>query len=285
VTSASLPFDSLENEYLRVDYLTTTGPRIIGLHARGVKGNLFAETPDAHWPTPHGEYYLRGGHRLWIAPENPFYMSAEDQVNVCRENDTIILRSDIDAVGLEKEISFCLDKNRVRLKHRITWHGAEPVELAPWAITQLRLGSMAILPQLNADGIQPNRNIVLWPYSKVNDKRLKLDDDLIMLHGQSDEQPFKIGNTNRHGWLACLLGDALFIKRFAVDRTQTYPDLGCNVEAYVKDVCIELETLGPLRTLVPKESVTHDETWEVIVGNYPVTLEQARTIGTQLSLK
>ena len=31
--------------------------------------NLLAETPDIFWPTPDGDYYLRGGHRLWHAPE------------------------------------------------------------------------------------------------------------------------------------------------------------------------------------------------------------------------
>jgi hypothetical protein len=285
MATSSLPFASIENEFLRVDYLTTTGPRIIGLHAKGVEGNLFAETPDAHWPTPHGEYYLRGGHRLWIAPEDPFYTYPEDHVNVCAEKDTVTLRSGIDASGLEKEIAFCLDENRVILTHRVTWHGKEPIKLAPWAITQLRLGGMAILPQANSDGLQPNRNLVLWPYSQVNDERLQLHDDVMLIHGRVAEQAFKIGNNNLHGWVACLLGKALFVKRFNVDDTQRYPDMGCNVEVYVKDVCIELETLGPLTTLEPEESVTHDETWEVTTVEYSTTLENARKISKQLSLK
>ena len=285
MAASSLPFASVENEFLRVDYLTTTGPRIIGLHAKGVEGNLFAETPDSHWPTPHGEYYLRGGHRLWIAPENPFYTHPEDQVTVCTEKDTVILRSGIDVTGLEKEISFRLEENRVRLGHRVTWHGNEPVKLAPWAITQLRLGGMAILPQANSDGLQPNRNIVFWPYSKVNDERLTLHDDLLLIDAHAAEQAFKIGNNNVHGWIACLIGKALFVKRFSVEDMRDYPDLGCNVEVYVKDVCIELETLGPLAILKPKESVTHTEIWEVAAVGYSATLENARRISKQLSLK
>jgi hypothetical protein len=285
IATSPLPFASIENEYLRVDYLTTAGPRITGLHAKGVDGNLFAETPDAHWPTPHGEYYLHGGHRLWVAPEDPFYMYPEDQVTIRAENDRVTLKGGIDPLGLEKEISFCLDENRVLLRHQVTWHGKEPIELAAWAITQLRLGGMAILPQPTAAGLQPNRKVVFWPYSKVGDARLKLYDDLILLHGQAAEQAFKTGNNNQHGWIACLLGQAIFVKRFTVDDTQNYPDMGCNVEAYVKDVCLELETLGPLRTLKPSESVTHEEIWEVIVGEYPATLERARSIGKQLSLK
>lgn len=197
----------------------------------------------------------------------------------------MVLRSGIDAAGLEKEISFHLNENCVTLKHRVTWRGKEPIELAPWAITQLRFGGMAVLPQSDSDGLQPNRSLVFWPYSQVNDERFELYDDLILIHGCEDEQAFKIGNYNLHGWVACLLGKALFVKRFSVDETQRYPDMDCNVEAYVKDSCIELETLGPLTMLKPREFVTLEETWEVTMGEYLPTLENARTISEQLSLK
>lgn len=283
MSASPLPFASLENDFLRVDYLTTTGPRLIGLYARGVAGNLLAETPEVHWPTPHGEYYLRGGHRLWIAPEDAFYICPEGDVEVSARGSQVTLRSGSDASGLEKEISFRLDQNRVALTHRVTWHGKQPLELAPWSITQLRLGGMAILPLSSAEGLLPNRNLVLWPYARMNDERVAWHDDVILLHGRAAEQAFKIGNYNSHGWLACLWDKVLFVKRFATDRTCTYPDMGSNVEAYVKDVCLELEVLGPLTFLKPKESITLEETWEVSTGEYAATLEEARRISKQFS--
>jgi len=283
--TSPLPSASIENEFLRVAYLTTTGPRITGLYAKGVEGNLLAETPDVHFPTPQGEYYLRGGHRLWTAPENPFYTCPEENLKVITENDTVILRSGVDAAGLEKEISFYLDENCVVLTHRVTWHGQEPIELAPWGITQLRLGGAAILPQSCSDGLLPNRNLVFWPYSQVNDPRLELHDDLILIHGRAAEQAFKLGSYNSHGWIACLFDNALFVKRFSVEQISKQPDMGCNVEVYVRDICIELETLGHLRTLKPKESATHTETWEVTAGASSTMLEDARIISRQLSLK
>jgi hypothetical protein len=281
--ASPLPFASLENEFLRVDYLTTTGPRIIGLYAKGVKGNLFAETPDVHWTTPHGEFYLRGGHRLWTAPENSFYHCPEDNLKVIAKKDNITLRGGVDASGLEKEISFHLEQNRVVLNHRVTWHGKEPLELAPWGITQLQLGGMAILPLSAAEGLQPNRNLVLWPYSQIRDERLELHDDLVLICGRTSEQALKIGNYNSHGWIAYLADNALFVKRFSVEHARSYPDMGCNVEAYVRDVCLELEALGPLSLLKPGELVTHAEIWEVSIVNYSSTLEDARTIGRQLT--
>lgn len=276
------PFESLENEFLRVDYLIDLGPRIIGLYAKGLEGNIFAVTPDAHWPTPHGEYYLHGGHRLWTSPENPFYMCPEDNVSIKREGNRITLQSSADASGLEKAISFQLEGNRVALTHRVAWHGSEPVELAPWAITQVRLGGMAILPQSSIDtGLLPNRNLVLWPYSRVRDERFKLHDDWILVQGRSDSVAFKVGNYNPYGWIAYALEEVLFTKRFSTNPVNRYPDMGCNVECYVKDTSVELETLGALTTLQPQEALTYEETWEVTIGKYPATLETALAISRQ----
>src|SRR5512136_2160898 len=64
-----LPTRSLENDQLRVDYLLEAGPRLVRLILAGSTENLLAEVPHVHWPTPWGEYYLRGGHRVAIAPE------------------------------------------------------------------------------------------------------------------------------------------------------------------------------------------------------------------------
>ena len=282
--SSSIPFASIENEFLRVDYLTTLGPRIIGLYAKKAGVEFFAKTPDVHWSTPHGEYYLHGGHRLWTAPEDPFYTCPEDDVSVVVENDKVILRSRVDASCLEKEISFHLNENHVTLMHRVTWHGSDQIELAPWAITQMCLGGMAILPQSRSAGLLPNRNIVLWPYSQVDDERLELHDDVILVHGRAAEEAFKIGSYNSQGWIAYAMEHALFVKRFSVNPTNRYPDMGCNVEAYVKDSCVELETLGPLTSLEPQAHTTFEETWEVHPGEYPARLDTARTICEHLSL-
>jgi len=283
MSESRLQFKSIENEYLRVEYLTTTGPRITGLYAKGVEGNLFAETPDVHWTVPHGEFYLRGGHRLWKAPEDSFFNCPEEDLTVIEGAD-VTLRSPVDVSGLEKEIAFRLDGNRVHLSHRITWHGDSPLELAPWTITQLRLDSLGILPMQGIAGSAsaPNRSIVIWPYTSLKDERLELHDDFILVHGKPRDVSLKVGGLNTHGWMACALGDALFVKRFTVEDGM-FPDMNCNMESYVKDVCIELELLSTLRTLEKGETAVMDETWEVIVGEFPANLETARIIGGLLS--
>lgn len=282
MSESRLPSASLENEFLRLEYLTTTGPRIIGLYAKGATGNLLAETPDLHWATPHGEFYLRGGHRLWTAPEDSFYTCPEDGLHVLEKDGSVILTGDVDAAGLEKEIAIHLDGRCVHLSQKVTWHGNTPIMLAPWGITQLRLGGVGILPlPVNTNGLTPNRNFVLWPYSQIHDERLELQDDMILVYGKAAEQTLKIGNRNSHGWIACALGDALFVKRFEVV-DGNFPDMGCNVEAYVRDMYIELETLGTLKTLKRNESTTLNEMWEVVVGEYPTNLDTACIIGGRL---
>jgi hypothetical protein len=197
------------------------------------------------------------------------------------------LRSGADASGLQKEIAFCLDANRVFLTHLITWHGPEPIELAPWTITQLQLGGVAILPQSGAAaGSAPTRNFALWPYATIADQRLELHDDLILVHGATDQKVFKVGSYNPSGWAAYLLDRALFIKRFPVGEFRALPDMGSNVEVFVwNSAYLELETLGTLISLNPGESVTFEETWEVIPGEYPITYETARAISQQLSVR
>ena len=190
----SHPFASIENDALRLDYLTTVGPRLIGLYSKQTGMELLVETPDIHWPTPHGEYYLYGGHRIWKAPEDSFYNCPEDNVTVVNENHRVTLRNNVDASGLQKEISFCLDENRVLLTHQITWHGSEPIELAPWTITQLPLGGVAILPQSGLTaGSMPTRNFALWPYATIDDPRLELHDNLVLVYGSADQRYFKAG--------------------------------------------------------------------------------------------
>ncbi|MCE9645926.1 MAG: DUF4380 domain-containing protein [Chloroflexi bacterium] len=284
MTASAPPFSSLENEFLRLDYLTTIGPCIIGLYVQGTKANLLAETPGVHWPTPHGEYVLYGGHRLWVAPEDPFYTVPEGGIRITGDKNKVVLAGCVDAAGLEKEITVRLDENRVHLAHRITWHGSQSIECAAWGITQLRRAGMAVLPLGSSEGLAPDRNVVFWPYSQFRDPRFELHDDMILLHGQAAEPAFKVGCFNKYGWIACTVENTLFVKRFPVLTASNYPDRGCNVEAYVKDSYLELETLGPLERLDPNQSLIHEETWEVITDTlYPATIEAARAISARLA--
>jgi len=53
-----LPTGILENDHIRLEYLTNAGPRIVRLSLHSGP-NMLAELPDAHVETPLGPFYFR----------------------------------------------------------------------------------------------------------------------------------------------------------------------------------------------------------------------------------
>lgn len=278
-----LPTRSLDNGRLRLEFLAAAGPRIVRLFLNGRPGNLLAETPDLAWETPYGVYYLRGGHRLWHAPESAGRSSIPDNEGLIVEElaGGVRLSQPVEVgTGIQKTLDIQLRPGRavVSLHHYLRNDGLWPVHLAPWAITQLPPEGLVILPQqvgpLDPDGLRPNRHLVFWPYTRTADSRLCWDDDYLFIRAQALTAPLKIGYLNRHGWLGYLWQDVFFKKRFTPLPGQVHPDWDCNTEVYANHRYVELETLGPLRCLEPGETVHHTEEWEVWGG-----VETPRTLG------
>ncbi len=267
-----LPTGQLANEALAVEFLWEAGPRLVRLSLAGSADNLLAETPSLGWETPHGHFSLRGGHRLWAAPETAARTSIPDDSGVVVEPlpGGVRLAGPTEApTGIRKSIELRLvaGQPRLTLIHILTNTGTAPVELAPWAITMLRPGGVAILPQptepIDADGLQPNRSLVLWPRTRWDDRRLRLGERFWFVENQPSGAASKFGTFNRSGWLGYRWETVLFVKRFEPQPGADYPDMGCNAEVYVCDKYLELESLGPLSMLAPGSSVAHTETWEL----------------------
>jgi hypothetical protein len=269
------PVGVLQNEFLRLEYLVQAGPRIVRLSLSGNTENLLAETPDVNWETPYGVYHLFGGHRLWYAPEKAGLTSLPDdsgvQIDPLDHGVRLVGACEVTG-GLVKTLDVRLQTGKpgVEILHYLTNHGDEPLELAPWAITQLPLGGQAILPQpsqpVDSAGVQPNRLLVLWPYTRWCDPRLRLGDEMIIVDGISLREKFKIGYHNRHGWAGYLRHGIFFGKRFDIHGQDGYADSGCNLEVYCDHRFLELETLGPLCTLAPGETAKHKEEWIILPG-------------------
>jgi hypothetical protein len=256
---------------LELDCLASGGPRIVGLRYRG-SPNLLARAPEEAIPTPYGEYHYIGGHRLWYAPEAMPRSYVPDDTGATLQElpDGLVLQGAPEApTGIQKTIQVRLhpERSEVSLTHTLANQGLWEVELAPWAITMFRLGGVAILPikggEPNPNELLPDRRISLWPYSRANDPRLRLEDGFIAVRGLPGQPLFKIGAFDPAGWAAYWLDGVLFRKSFAPQPGADYPDFGCNAEVYTDSHFIELESLGPLTRLAPGESVTYDEKWEL----------------------
>jgi len=259
----------LANGTLIVDVLAAAGPRIIGLR-HDDSGNLLAETPETGWETAFGAYELFGGHRLWVAPEDPDRVAVPDSEGLGVEwlVDGVRLSGAVEpATGCVRSMEIRLDPSRpsMTVLHRLLNSGPNPLDVAIWPITQLPLGGMALLPQRRAVAehrTRPNRNLVLWPYSSWDDPRLHVLDGLVAVDAVAGAE-LKVGCLDDTGWVAFVRDGIALVRRFEPEPSEPHPDLGCNVEVYCGPAYLELEVVGPIRLLRPGASATLLERWEV----------------------
>jgi len=248
------------------------GPRIIHLSLAGGL-NFMKNYPDQMGKSGEQAWQIRGGHRLWFAPEDPVATYFPDNGPVAVEDlpkGGVRLRPAPETSnGLQKEMDIVLDKRRPRLRitHRIINIGAEPVKLAPWALTVMAPGGTAIigLPPRGShpQDLLPNQTLTLWPYTDLADTRLALGTRAILLEHRPNTKPFKLGLLNPQGWAAYALGGSLFVKRFACKPRRIYPDMNCNTELFTSSDMLEVESLGPLVRLAPGKKVEHREDWQL----------------------
>jgi hypothetical protein len=256
---------------------TEYGPRIMR-YARPGASNILGElSPALHGKvTPFGEpWHIYGGHRLWYAPEDATrsYYPDNRPVHVGITAPTVTLTQDIEAhTLLEKAIAVTLaDRGTaVTVDHRITNRGASAIELAPWALTVMTQGGRGIFRHADfaphPQALAPARSLVLWPYTRMNDPRWTWGDRLFVLHQDpSRREAQKVGFYDDRGWMAYERGGNIFVKQHE-PRTGPHADSGCNTQTFANDAFLELESLGPLRALVPGAAVTHREVWSLHDG-------------------
>ncbi|HSJ54526.1 MAG TPA: hypothetical protein VLC52_12365 [Anaerolineae bacterium] len=265
----------LSNGALALWVTREVGPRIIGLAPAG-EGNLLAELPEFRVQFPSMPVFsFRGGHRLWYGPEDARRTYQPDDAPVAVE----AVEGGVRAVqpveaetGIQKSMTIVLagDEPHVVIDHALENRGTEPVALAPWAITQLRPGGVAILPQatgpVDEHGLLPNRHLVLWPYTRLDAPHVTWGEGLLLLDTAQVTGPFKVGFPNPAGWLAYAVGETLFVKHAPYHPGAEYLDQGSSSECYCNPRFLELETLGPYTRLAPGEVVEHREVWDVYTG-------------------
>ncbi len=253
---------------------TAVGPRVSSLRAlTGRAGNLFLEFP-ANEQRYHG-FYLRGGHRLWHAPEDIVrtYQPDDEPLEVKRLPNGVALRQPVERLtGLQKGIRVeVLGERTVKVTHTLTNRGLWPVECAAWALTMLRPGGYGVLPLLpkgdHARGdLLPTYALVPWTFTDLSLPVWQLRRDFIGIEVARAKQAQKLGITNYPGWSAYWVKGTTLVKFSPVMAGASYPDLGSCFEVFTNGAMIELETLGPLVKLAPGRTSTHVEFWGVLDG-------------------
>jgi hypothetical protein len=256
------------------------GPRIISFKFKDGL-NVFKEFEDQAGRSGESEWMIRGGHRLWTAPEDTTRTYALDNSSITYHKlggGIRLVSGDDKTHGIRKEIEIHLANqgSQVNLTHRITNIRSSATELAPWALSVMAPGGTEIIPlpakkphpgsvknASAANDFGPNQLWVLWPYTDLSDPRWKFDAQFIYLSQRPSADPTKLGLIHRPGKVGYLNGKTLFIKSFEYRAGKRYPDGGVNYETFTNGDMLELESLGPLETIEPGQFVEHRETWEL----------------------
>jgi hypothetical protein len=247
------------------------GPRVMRYGFAGGQ-NFFKEFAGQMGKTGEAAWQPRGGHRVWIAPEDivKSYAPDNDPVAIEIQGGEIVCTGPVEALtGMEKKITVKMAPTGpgVELLHEVRNAGSEPYYLAPWILTMCAQGGTGIhgFPPrgTHPEMLEPTNPLVMWAFTHLDDPRWRLSRKYLVLRQDSNNSnPQKLGTYNRHTWGAYLLNGELFVKRSeAFAAPAAYPDFGCTFEMFTNADFLELETLGPLTTLAPGESVSHTERW------------------------
>jgi hypothetical protein len=265
----------ITNNIVDLTVTADVGPRIIR-YGFCEKENEMCEIESTRGMTGGEEWRIYGGHRLWHSPESQPRTYEPDNFPIQWQKIPGGIRTVQDIEQLthmkkEMEIVLSPDGSMVQILHRIVNKGLWPVELSVWSISAMASGGKEVIPLAAQDtGLLPNRNIAVWPYSKLNDPRVKFGEKYIVLtHDPGLQQPFKLGVSNENGWAAYFNNNHLFIKHYIHDRNASYPDFGVSYESYMNDFMLEMETLSPLVLLKPDGNAEHIEKWQLF-DNVPM---------------
>ncbi|MGA2413693.1 MAG: hypothetical protein ABSF59_04555 [Candidatus Sulfotelmatobacter sp.] len=271
----------LSNGHVELVVTGDVGPRIIFYGLCRGENQLHGVAEDSG-KTGGSEFRLYGGHRLWVSPEvERTYYPDNAPVAVSQHGNQLRFTAPREELppgtNLRKEldIELAATGSQVQITHRIMNDDTKSTTLAPWSPTMLAAGGRAILPlspriAMDKDHYHSVGIFALWSFTDLADPRWRLGTSYIQLW--QDAKPkcrFREqmgGIYNSAGWGAYFRKGYLFVKRAPVVGGARYPDFGCNFEVFSNSDFLELETLGPLVELQPRETVEHVENWWLFAG-------------------
>jgi len=274
----------MSNGMLELYLVTDVGPRVIDLRPAGGE-NIFFVFEEQLGKSGEPTLQLRGGWRLWIAPERfeTTWLPDNEPCEVHRtsENSILVVSPPQKPAGIQKIVSLTIypDQPRVRVVQKVRNISQRPLTYAIWSLSMMRPGGKAIAPldQLDPSELAAIRAVNLWSYAEMTDPRYYWGEKLVIVDqskvppppegqkGRRDDES-KIGIFTRQGWVAYFLDGNLYIKRFPYLPGATYPDNNSTVEIYSCHRFIECENLGPLSTFGPGEEIELTEDWYLFTG-------------------
>lgn len=261
----------IEHKDVCLSVTLDVGPRIISLSRKGSKDIMFHDLQDeVHKEIGHiygGDkvWHLYGGHRIWVSPEDEstYYPDNYPVTYVVKDNVITFTPKVWEVVNLQPvlELEF-LSSGSIIVRMSITNIGVSDRKLALWGLSVLRNGGVLEVPLSKKNtGYLANRNLVIWHYTDIKDKRLEIHNDKIVLRGDAKAKgPLKVGTLVENLKTIFTLEDTVFTKEVEYEAGE-YPDMHCNMETYTSHLIHEVETLSPLKTLKPGDKISLIEKW------------------------
>ena len=276
----------LANNEVELLITLDVGPRIISYrHQSGL--NLFKTFDDQLGKSGEPDWQIRGGHRLWIAPETTSSYFPDNHpvsFSLIGENH-VRLRTPTEAQsGIEKELEIFLDEktSRVTINHSMTAARPSISDIALWGLTVFKPGGKAVIPMppknLHPNDLSitekksgndaalnllPNRSISLWAYTDLSDPRFKWHKDRLEINQHANTASTKLGFLHQMKTAHYEVDGYRFSKTIDYRQDATYPDGNCNLEIFTDGTMLELESLSPLVALKKDEKIIHTESWSL----------------------
>lgn len=249
------------------------GPRVIRCGFVGGQ-NFFREFADQLGHSGEPDWQIRGGHRLWIGPEDIRYTYGLDNspVEITLGEGRLTATQPVEPeTGLQKEMELALVDGGVRVTHRVTNRNRLAVEFAVWGPSVMAQGGVGITgfpPRgTHPEMLAPTNPLVMWAYTDFSDPRwIFMKKYLALRQDPQAAAPQKIGLYNPHTFGAYLLNGELFLKQYKADPTRVYPEFHCSFQTFTNRDFLELETFGPLGKVQPDETVSMVEHWTIHRG-------------------
>lgn len=265
----------ITNGEIELIVTSDVGPRVIRCGFVGGQ-NLFKEFSEQMGGSGEESWQIRGGHRLWIGPENIRYTYGLDNAPVRIETraDGLVATQPVEPeTGLEKEMDITMAQSgtEVRVVHRVRNRARMALEFAPWAPSVMAPGGVGITgfpPRgTHPEMLEPTNPLVMWAYTDLSDPRwIFMKKYLGLRQDPEAKAPQKVGLFNPHTFGAYLLNNELFLKQYHAEAGKTYPEYFCSFQTFTNRDFLELETFGPLVKLAPEESVELIENWSLHRG-------------------
>ncbi len=230
--------------------------------------NLFFEQPTnmTDLTTEQG-WRVRGGHRLWVAPEGEesYYPDNQDITYELLEN-SIVLHQSIDPwLNVKKSIKLTfLSDNELQITHTIKNVGTQTKRCSVWSITSLAANGTEYIPLPQKEfSYSPIHKITSWFYTDLGDSRAEYHADHIVLHHSAAPNKYKIGVSHPAGPITYTNKGVVFEKSFPIFANELYPDGDVSFETFMCDHMVEIESLSPIYDIPCGEFATHTEYWKV----------------------